>query len=318
LFVNFIAYDMAALPTEALLEPLLSAQEAIARLDERARRSPHRDAWMQRLLFHEACACQLFEGDLVHLEDLVLLDGHAYSGAPSMALSSTLEILKTWRAGETGDTGGLLSAARPGLAGAAPLAEAGQARDEHAPVCDRRHLEAWRRVQLETRGLPPLVAAAIAGDAWLSLLPESRAGWRATLLAALTLKARGLTANLLLPFDLGWRSSKYRRQPEQELTARIAGFLGWAEAAAALSQKELDSLVLAEKLLGGSLKGRRSSSRMPELARLLLERPFVSVSLAAGALRVSRQAAHNMLKEIGAPVQRLTDRERCNVWSTIG
>jgi hypothetical protein len=271
------------------------------------------------MLFHEACACQGFEGDLVHLEDLVLLDGDAFSGAPSMALSSALEILKTWRTAEKGDAAGALKASRPGLTGARPLApSAAEAADEGAPIGDAADLALWRRAEAASRTQPPLIAAGIVWDAWLTLLPETRSAWRATLLAALTLKARGLTPNLLLPLDLGGRVSKYRRHPGQSLTARVAGFLAWAEAAAIEGDKEFDSLAMAEKLLRGSLKGRRANSHMPALVDLLLERPFVSAALASRALGISRQAAHGLLKEVGAPVHRLSDRKRCNVWSAMG
>jgi hypothetical protein len=87
------------------------------------------------------------EGDLVHLEDLVLLDGDAFSGAPSMALSSALEVLRIWRAAEAGDAAGALRAARPGLAGAAPLSKSGEASDLGAPALNSAHLEAWRSIE---------------------------------------------------------------------------------------------------------------------------------------------------------------------------
>jgi hypothetical protein len=308
--VNSVTWELEAFRSETVLNPLLAAQEAVSRLDERARRSAHRASWMQRLLFHEACACQLMDGDLVHLEDLVLLDGDAFSGAPSMALSSALEVLKIWRAAEAGDAASALRAARPGLAGAAPLRDSGEASELGGPALNGAHLQAWRRIEAESRKQPPLIAAAMVWDAWLELLPESRSSWRAPLLAALTLKSRGLTPNLLLPLDIGWRVSKYRRRPGEDLAVRIAGFLGWAEAAAEEGQKEFDSLVLAEKLLRSSLRGRRSSSRMPALVDLLLKRPFVSVASAAKALRVSRQGAHAMLEQLGAPAHNPRDGPR--------
>jgi hypothetical protein len=316
--VNSLTDEIDSLSIDAVLQSFAAAQAAVSRLDERARHFPWRAAWMQRMLFHEACACQRMEGDLVHLEDLVLLDGNAFSGAPSMTLSSALEVLKIWRAAEAGEAGSVLRAARPGLADAAPLQDSGAASELGAPALNSAHLEAWRRIEAESRKRPALIAAAMVWDAWLELLPESRSSWRATLLAALTLKSRGLTPNLLLPLDTGWCVSEYRRRPGEEFTARIAGFLGWAEAAAEEGQKEFDSLVLAEKLLRSSLRGRRSSSRMPKLAELLLELPFVSVALAAKVLGVSRQGAHAMLEQLGAPAHKLTDRKRCNVWSVMG
>ena len=316
--VNSASYDIPEeFRIETVLGAFLAAQEAVIRLDERARRSPHRQAWMQRLLFGEACACQLFEGDLVHLEDLVLLDGHAFSGAPSMALSSALEILKTWRAAWA-DAERALAAARPGLAGSIPLADReSAARDALAPVCSTAGLGAWRRVQSQTRHLPPLIAAAIAWDSWLTLLPESRSAWRATLLAALTMKVRGLTPHLLLPISIGWRVSQYRQHPDHGFVTRIGGFLEWVEAAANQGQKEFDSLTLAAAMLRSDVRSRRSSSHLPELVDLLLERPFVSVALAAKALGISRQAAHVLLKGLGAPVHKLTERKRYTAWSII-
>ncbi|MGB8984888.1 MAG: DUF1612 domain-containing protein [Anaerolineales bacterium] len=193
-----------------------------------------------------------------------------------------------------------------------------EAADEDAPTCNVRHLEVWRRVESQTWMQRPLIAAVLVWDGWLSLMPESRSAWRATLLAGLTLKSRGLTPNLVLPLDIGWRVSKYRRRAGQNLATRIGGFLGWAEAAAIEGQKEFDSLALAEGLLRTGMRGRRSNSRMPALVALLLEPPFVSAALAAKALGISRQAAHTMLKGVGSPVHKLTDRERCNAWSVLG
>ena len=289
--MNSPTYDIEALRIESVVEPLLAAQEAVSRLDERARHSPHREAWMQRMLFREACACQLAEGDLVHLEDLVLLDGFAFSGVSSMGLSSALHILKVWRAAERGEAARALSSPRPGLTGSAPLAGSEtEVRDAHAPTVRSEQLEGWRRVQRETRHLPPLIAAAIAWDAWLALLPESRSAWRATLLAALALKARGLTRHLLLPIDIGWCLSKYRRDPRQDLTTRIGGFLAWAETTALHGHKEFDGLTLADRMLRSSLRSRRSNSRLPALIDLLLERPFVSASgQGSGCLAAGRE-----------------------------
>jgi Protein of unknown function (DUF1612)/HTH DNA binding domain len=184
-------------------------------------------------------------------------------------------------------------------------------------------LQRRRPCGLALRSIPNAGAAtpdrcAIAWDAWLTLLPESRSAWRATLLGALTLKTRGLTPHVLVPIDIGWRVSSYRRHPNHGFATRIGGFLGWVEAAASYASKELNSLTLAAAMLRSELRARRSSSHMPALIDLLLERPFVSVALAAKALRISRQAAHMMLKGLGSPLHKLTERKRCIAWSVIG
>ena len=54
--------------------------------------------------------------------------------------------------------------------------------------------------------MPPLLAAAIAWDAWLSLEPDQRGAWQAPLIAALVLKARAKTRHILQPLNTGQRS----------------------------------------------------------------------------------------------------------------
>jgi len=62
----------------AILDAFLRVDEALSRLDERARWSPLQAPWSQRLLFRNACAAMHTQHCVVHLDDLVLLDGHAF------------------------------------------------------------------------------------------------------------------------------------------------------------------------------------------------------------------------------------------------
>ena len=82
---------------EPLLGPLMAADDAISRLDERARTSPLREGWTRRLLYREACASRLAAGELVHLEDLVLLDGGALTRTMTPDLSSAWHVLTVWQ-----------------------------------------------------------------------------------------------------------------------------------------------------------------------------------------------------------------------------
>jgi hypothetical protein len=307
--MNSITYGISDIYRKIPLSAgFFTANDALVRLDDQAWRSAHAQAWRERLLFGEACAAQLLEGELVQVEDLLLLDGHAFSGAPSSALSSALTILKAWRAAGAARPGSALTAARPGLV--EDLGTGAPVVETLSPEFSCAALEAWRRVQAEARAL----AAAVAWDAWLVLLPESRSAWRATLLAALTMKARGLTAHLLPPLDTGWRLSGYRREARHDFATRMEGFLACVEAAARDALMQLDSLALAAGMLQRTVAQRRATSRMAQLVDLLLAHPFVSVRLVANRLGISRQAAHGLLKRIGAPVHKITDRERDNVW----
>jgi hypothetical protein len=69
-----MAYDIARISMTALLEPGFRAGIALTRLDERVARSPVGQGWIERSHFADACASLWIDGELVHLEDLVLHD----------------------------------------------------------------------------------------------------------------------------------------------------------------------------------------------------------------------------------------------------
>lgn len=305
-------------PIQPLLAPLVQAEDALARLDERARSLPFRNGWALRLIYGEACACELAQGNLVHLEDLVLLDAGAPARMVAPEDSAAMHTLKLWRRGLRGDADKLLKALRPGEEAEALSKPTDE--PEHFYEKDRQdeeRLEAWRRVLRQSRSLPPLLAAAFAWDAWMQLQPEERGVWRASLLASLLLKARGKTKQFLLPLDTGQKHSMQGLYPQQDQAARIAVFLDWAITAADRSAKELDKLTLAEQFLQARLKGRRKSSRLPQLVELLLEKPVISVPMAAKLLKVSNQAVDAMLKELGSIPRELSGRGRYRVWGIL-
>ena len=317
--MNSIAYTIPEkLPLNVILAPLLAAEDAIARLDERARNSPLREGWIARLLYREACASRLAAGELVHLEDLVLLDGGALTTTMTPDLSSAWHVLGVWRRAGKADPAELLRSNCPGELVTnivQPVDAPDYFYDPHWNE-DARFAK-WRRVLEETKGLPPLLAAAIAWDAWLMLEPDQRGAWRAPLIAALVLKARAKTRHVMLPLDSGRRFAKYRRHANHDLAARLSGFLEWARTAAEQSIKDLDTLTLAADMLRGKLKGRRRNSRLPDLVDLLLSRPLVSVPLAAKALKCSNQAVEAMLPLLGSIPRELTGRRRYRVWGIV-
>ena len=83
--------------------PLSQASESIIRLDEKLAHSKVRDGVVHRLLYTEACACQYAEGDLVHLDELIMLDGLVFTGKPAASLSSALYTLCNWRRAHNGN-----------------------------------------------------------------------------------------------------------------------------------------------------------------------------------------------------------------------
>ena len=92
-----MAYETHNLPLETLIGPAAQATEALARVDERLARSPVRDGWIERQHFADAAAALWIEGELVHLEDLVLHDAHMDIRLPTHELTRAHAVLRARR-----------------------------------------------------------------------------------------------------------------------------------------------------------------------------------------------------------------------------
>jgi hypothetical protein len=92
-----MVYDLAKLPIHTLLKPLSDATAALCRLDERIARSSVGAGWCERQNFSDACASLWIDGELVHLEDLVLHDATRDVRAPTHELTIARDVLKTRR-----------------------------------------------------------------------------------------------------------------------------------------------------------------------------------------------------------------------------
>jgi hypothetical protein len=82
---------------QVLLRPISEAGVALARLDERVARSSVGEGFLERSHFLEAHASLWVDGELVHLEDLVLHDALRDIRAPTHELTIARDILKTRR-----------------------------------------------------------------------------------------------------------------------------------------------------------------------------------------------------------------------------
>ena len=92
-----MSYDSAKLPIQRLLRPISEAAVAFARLDERIARSSVGEGFLERSHFLDAHASLWVDGELVHLEDLVLHDALRDIRAPTHELTIARDILKTRR-----------------------------------------------------------------------------------------------------------------------------------------------------------------------------------------------------------------------------
>ncbi|WP_180575703.1 RHE_PE00001 family protein [Agrobacterium vitis] len=92
-----MAYDIMKISMSALMRPAFDAGIALARLDERIAHSPVGPGFLERSQFTDACASLWINGELVHLEDLVLHDATKDIRTPTHELTIARDVLRTRR-----------------------------------------------------------------------------------------------------------------------------------------------------------------------------------------------------------------------------
>ncbi|MBY5916508.1 DUF1612 and helix-turn-helix domain-containing protein [Rhizobium leguminosarum] len=92
-----MAYDLAKISMTTLMRPAFDAGIALTRLDERIARSPVGAGFLERQNFADACASLWIDGELVHLEDLVLHDATRDIRTPTHELTIARDVLRTRR-----------------------------------------------------------------------------------------------------------------------------------------------------------------------------------------------------------------------------
>lgn len=103
-------YVLSKLPLNTLLRPISDAASALTRLDERIARSPIGAGWIERSHFTDACASLWIDGELVHLEDLVLHDAGHDTRTPTHELATARDVLRSRRRIAAQPSGWALSA----------------------------------------------------------------------------------------------------------------------------------------------------------------------------------------------------------------
>jgi hypothetical protein len=92
-----MVYDLAKISMNALMRPAFDAGVALTRLDERIARSQVGAGFLERQNFADACASLWIDGELVHLEDLVLHDATRDIRTPTHELTIARDVLRTRR-----------------------------------------------------------------------------------------------------------------------------------------------------------------------------------------------------------------------------
>ncbi|WP_435996719.1 RHE_PE00001 family protein [Rhizobium sp. LjRoot30] len=92
-----MVYRLDTIPLDRLITPVARATAMLARLDERVARSPIGPGWIERAHFQDAVSSLWIDGELVHLEDLVLHDNHMDIRAPTHELVRAHSVLRARR-----------------------------------------------------------------------------------------------------------------------------------------------------------------------------------------------------------------------------
>ncbi len=379
-----MAYDLAKIGMTALMRPAFDAGVALTRLDERIARSAVGAGWIERMHFGDACASLWIDGELVHIEDLVLHDATRDIRTPTHELTIARDVLRTrrrigaqspdWalstegiralrqtsdintigaelvepagvvqaavaidREGE-GDDGddpenlpgvdyaaidavlarseaAIEDATRPGRSGGSRAAEKDSLVYDLDWDEDARFDE-WRGVLRQAENLPAVLQAIVALDAWNELSVLQHAPWLGRLLAASILHQSGITSGAhLAALNLGLKTVPVDRRRHRDRETRLLGIAGGLIAAAEVGLKEHDRLALARKVMERKLEGRRTSSKLPELIELVIEKPLVSAGMVAKTLEVTPQAARRIVLELG--LREMTGRGRFRAWGIL-
>ncbi len=92
-----MTYDFTKTSMSELMRPASDAGIALTRLDERIARSPVGPGFLERQNFADARASLWIDGELVHLEDLVLHDATRDIRTPTHELTIARDVLRTRR-----------------------------------------------------------------------------------------------------------------------------------------------------------------------------------------------------------------------------
>ncbi|RWJ04902.1 MAG: DUF1612 domain-containing protein [Mesorhizobium sp.] len=92
-----MTYAIGLSSLDTLIAPVAKATELLVRLDERLARSAVREGFVERQNFADSAAALWLEGELVHLEDLVLHDAHMDIRTPTHELTRAHAVLRARR-----------------------------------------------------------------------------------------------------------------------------------------------------------------------------------------------------------------------------
>lgn len=304
--------------TSTLGPALESAAAQVVRLDEQvARLGRVGEGYRSRSDFQEACALRAIAGELVPIDDLVLVDAGSPIRLSTQALTRARVVLQArrsaaahppaWAWSDDALFDDRINVPRDELLKA--LGDVEWDEDERA---DR-----WRELLGALPPIPVVLKAAVAWDAWLQMEPMHAGAWRSAIMAAAVLREGGLTPHHQFALGIGARKSRKRFDDRAPLEQRIAGFLDWVTHGALAGQAELKRLSLAQQVLGQVAQSKHIDSRLPALIDLVLSRPLISAEIAQRELKLTSTGFRRLREQLGSSVKELSGRSRYQVWGIL-
>ncbi len=178
-----------------------------------------------------------------------------------------------------------------------------------------KKLEEWRDSVKRASDLPPVLAAAMALEAWDSVEPLQHSPWLGRLLASALLRGRGKVRSHLPCLNTGMRALQRERRHTRDRSACLLAIIDAFAAGAARGLEEHDRWGLARRHLERKLVDRRSTSRLPVLIDYVMSRPIVSTGMIAKELSVTPRAAQNLVAELG--LREATGKARYRAWGVL-
>ncbi len=302
---------------------LVNTQDAISRLDERAKRQSSlkmndREGWSAHRILHDACDAAWISGHLVDPHDLTL---HESGAAPGPGDPPTLRARHRIRLHTQSMRLGGNRAITPQevyrIFGRGPQSPEN---DLALYDPDENHgetVEAWCARWTELSHEPALLQVGYGLFAWT----QAPAFTHATIADLLLLgermtRASGLTQSAPLALATGARRTKWRPLSSSTDEMFLADFLQAVEATAQVGMHQLDELDLWWERAGQHLDTRRRSSGISRILELVAAKGVVSSRSIADDTGMAVQSAARLCNELAGSgiLRELTGQKHFRVW----